>query len=87
MATIRFLFDSGHGWLEVPLADLMASGYTPSRYSYYDDDGMVYLEEDSDMPGYMAAAGLGNDFQFDEVRLTWSAWIRDLHHCGADWRR
>jgi|TARA_Y100000310_G_scaffold327827_1_gene394771 hypothetical protein len=49
---LKFHIDPGHGWLEVPLALVIAAGLTAesfSRYSYRDRDGdTLYLEEDCD---------------------------------------
>ena len=57
MATLRFISDSAHGWLEVPTVDVAAAGVTPSRYSYIDaTNGMTYLEEDCDATAYIAHA-------------------------------
>lgn len=32
----RLFFDSGHGWLEVPRAEVVASGAKVSKSSHYD---------------------------------------------------
>ena len=57
MATLRFISDSAHGWLEVPTVDVAAAGVTPSRYSYIDaTTGMTYLDEDCDATAYIAHA-------------------------------
>ena len=67
---LRFISDPGHGWLEVPTADVEASGYIPSRYSYVDrhstaelvngrwPTGYTYLEEDCDVAGFVQALGV-----------------------------
>jgi len=56
--TYRFFEDAGHGWLEVPRAELVASTAVISRYSYYDNStDMVYLEEDCDMWDFLGAMG------------------------------
>jgi hypothetical protein len=55
----RFFEDPGHGWLEVPRAEVVASGARISRYSYYDPaTDMAYLEEDCDALAFLNAAGL-----------------------------
>jgi hypothetical protein len=76
--TLRIISDSGHAWLEVTAAELAAAGFSPSRYSYR-TPGMAYLEEDCDLPGYLAAAGI------DACAVTWretyidgDCWVRDL---------
>lgn len=56
----RFIQDPGHGWLEVPRAELEALGIADdiSRYSYQSRDGATaYLEEDCDMSRFYAAKG------------------------------
>jgi len=53
---LRFIYDPGHGWLEVPLTDTLLSGLQISTYSYISKTGFVYLEEDCDMALYMDAA-------------------------------
>jgi hypothetical protein len=56
--TYRFFIDSGHGWLEVPQSEVVASGAKISAYSYYDPvTGMAYLEEDCDAPAFLRATG------------------------------
>ena len=45
----RYIQDSGHGWIEVPLEELENIAYKISRYSYMDKrTGKAYLEEDCD---------------------------------------
>lgn len=54
----RFFEDPGHGWLEVPRREVVASGARISRYSYYNPDtDMVYLEEDCDALSFLEAIG------------------------------
>ncbi len=56
----RLFIDSGHSWLEVPRAEIVASGAKISVYSYYDPvTDMAYLEEDCDAPAFLAATGTG----------------------------
>ncbi len=69
---LRFYSDGGHGWLEVPTADVNASGYRPSQYSYRHDtytpevsgqvstllNSYTYLEEDCDVRGFIEATGI-----------------------------
>lgn len=70
-----FLSDPGHGWLVVPLADLKASGFQPSRYSFR-KDGLAYLEEDCDATGYLATLKAKPDIR--EVPLESDAPCRDF---------
>ena len=53
-----FYEDPGHGWLAVPLTDLILLGLqcAVSEYSYYDEStDYVYLEEDCDAPRFVRA--------------------------------
>jgi hypothetical protein len=57
--TYRFFADPGHGWLEVPRAEVVESGAKISAYSYYDPaTDRAYLEEDCDAPAFLAATGM-----------------------------
>ena len=51
-----FHSDPGHGWLQVPLAELDALGIAEqiSRYSYRKGDS-AFLEEDCDLSVFMQA--------------------------------
>ncbi len=55
----RFIEDPGHGWLEVPRAEIEALGIADkiSTCSYESTNGMVYLEEDCDMGVFCRAKG------------------------------
>ena len=69
---LRGIADPGHAWLEVPTADVTASGYRPSQYSYRHDtytpevrgqvstllNSHTYLEEDCDVRGFIEALGV-----------------------------
>lgn len=52
----RFIEDPGHGWLEVPKAELAEVGVADkiTEYSYINGD-KVYLEEDCDAPCFIKA--------------------------------
>lgn len=57
--TITFISDPGHGWLAVPLADVLRLGIEPSEYSFISDDGQTaYLEEDCDASLFIDASGI-----------------------------
>jgi hypothetical protein len=55
----NYFTDSGHGWLEVPRAELVELNILNkiSGYSYQQGD-MVYLEEDCDASTYCDARGI-----------------------------
>lgn len=58
--TYRFIHDPGHGWLEVPAAELveLAIAHKVSAYSYLSRDGATaYLEEDCDASLFADAKG------------------------------
>ena len=59
-ARYRFIEDPGHGWLEVPIAELkaLAIDHLISAYSYVDRAGVfAYLEEDCDLSVFATAKG------------------------------
>jgi hypothetical protein len=67
--TYRFITDPGHGWLEVPRAELDALGITHkiSAYSYQRDE-LAYLEEDCDFAVFHAAkAARAEPVKYTEV--------------------
>ena len=54
---LTFYTDPGHGWLEVPRADLAELGIAASVTPYsYAKHSRVYLEEDLDASLYLEAA-------------------------------
>lgn len=54
MTSLTFISDPGHGWLMVPLADVLASGARISEFSFISPDGQTaFLEEDCDAPAYL----------------------------------
>lgn len=54
--TYDFISDPGHGWLKVPMMDLIGSGITNqiSCFSYY-TQSHAYLEEDCDASTFINA--------------------------------
>jgi len=60
-AHLTFIFDPGHGWLRVPLADVAALGIEGdiSPYSFI-DGRYAYLEGDCDYPVFVAACAAQN---------------------------
>ena len=78
MATLRFISDSAHGWLEVPTVDVAAAGVIPSRYSYIDGhSGLTYLEEDCDATAYIAHAKRAMAAYLNAIGATGSAQVVD----------
>jgi len=53
---LTFISDPGHGWLKVPLTEIVALGLETqiSVYSYI-EGRYAYLEEDCDCPRYLEA--------------------------------
>ncbi len=73
----KFHADAGHGWLEVPISELVKKGIDKqiTKCSYMDvAKGLAYLEEDIDM-----ATFVGDDFglEYEEV-YSERSFIRDL---------
>lgn len=66
MKRYKFHADPGHGWLEVPVAELAALGIADkvSAYSYVSRDGKTaYLEEDCDVTLFVDAKMSDNDYR------------------------
>jgi len=81
MTQFTFHTDPSHGWLEVPVVDLIAIGFAPSDFSAYSyrQGDVVYLEEDCDAPvfihSYEAKVG---PMSVVEKYSHYSHWIRNL---------
>ena len=84
---MRFISDSGHGWLEVPTVDVITAGVAPSRYSYLDAaTGMSYLEEDCDASAYLHAVGCTKGLTCEDciapiqadIYIDGDCWVRGL---------
>ena len=73
--TYRFISDPGHGWLEVPLAELSILPYPPSSYSYR-NDGFAYLEEDCDAPLFLRA-------KFGDESSDWHKNLVDVYEAST----
>jgi hypothetical protein len=55
-ATLTFIEDPGHGWLQVPLTELDQLGIRSEITPYsYKNGRFAYLEEDCDMGVYLDA--------------------------------
>ncbi len=74
----RFITDPGHGWLEVPLSELVDLGIAQdiSKCSYLSANGIAYLEEDCDAPRFNDAKG---EFDIDTVHQE-QTFVRTLPH-------
>lgn len=83
MRTYRFHSDPAHGWLEVPIQDILDLGIEANitSYSFMDEStGTAYLEEDLDMSLFIdALEGNGIEFQIDHLKQENDySFIRDL---------
>ena len=77
--TYRFISDPGHGWLEVPRAELDSLGiaHKISEYSYQKGE-LAYLEEDCDFAVFHAAkAARAEPVQYSELYQE-NTFIRNL---------
>jgi hypothetical protein len=77
--------DPGHGWLAVPVADLIDLGIheSISPYSYISRDKVtVYLEEDCDMSAFYTAyiARYGEQPRCKTVHTNDDSFVRFLRH-------
>lgn len=75
----NFHTDPGHGWLAVPLSELMELGIAKnmSTYSYF-KEGIVYLEEDCDAGIYLnAVKEAGYEVTLMERNVNRSSQIRN----------
>ena len=80
MLTLDYIQDPGHGWIaaDLPMLHRLGIAGTISRYSYQDDD-LVWLEEDCDAPRFIAALGkAGIRYRIVETHTRGDAWIRRL---------
>lgn len=78
--TYTFHTDPGHGWLEVPLADVQRFGLANkiSSYSYRQGD-TAYLEEDCDAHLFVQALkDSGSEFKYRENATNADSFIRNL---------
>ena len=75
MNKYKFIADPGHGWLEVPIKELIELGIVEkiSPYSYIKGE-FAYLEEDCDATEFAKAKGWSNKEVSDSMELV------DLNH-------
>lgn len=73
--------DPGHGWLEVPTAQVRALGVKVTTYSYQSGDGLtMYLEEDLDMSRFLHAMdATGQAYEIKPRYHHGSAFVRNLN--------
>ncbi len=77
---MKYIFeqDPGHGWIGVPLAELIELGIDTkiSHYSYFDSDkGIVWLEEDSDASKWFRARAVQDGF-FSKYLPDYQRWVQ-----------
>ena len=88
MKTYRMFSDASHGWLEVPITEVLASKAFITTCSYVDKQrGRAYLEEDCDAPAFLKAAGLSAPgmVRLVDVHQGDSSAIRNLPSYGGIW--
>jgi len=81
MTQFTFHTDPSHGWLEVPVVDLIAIGFAPSDFSAYSyrQGDVVYLEEDCDAPVFIHTYEVKvGPLSVVEVSSQKTHWIRSL---------
>ena len=84
--TLTWYTDPGHAWLRVHRDVLTAYGFSEadfSCFSYVDQYGFLYLEEDSDASKFLAAlpvaeVPLAVAIHFEEARTETDSHVRDL---------
>ena len=78
----KFYTDPGHGWLEVPLKELLELNISQniSKYSYISSNKQfVYLEEDCDAPRFLEAKKkAGQEVKIEEVNFNVDCYIRRM---------
>jgi hypothetical protein len=81
MTTFTFHTDPSHGWLEVPVTELLKALLTPGNFSAYSyqQGNVVYLEEDCDAPVFIRSyeAHVG-PISVTEKYSHYTHWIRSL---------
>jgi hypothetical protein len=84
-AYYTFFTDAGHGWLKVPVAELLELGIEKdiSGYSYLSGD-YAYLEEDCDMAKFIDAHyQRGLDVRWNSKVSNWSS-VRNYPRYSVD---
>lgn len=80
--TYNFISDPGHGWLEVPVTEVRASGAKISPYSYrgrVKGEAMAYLEEDCDAGKFLdIMKQKGFEIKINHIDADRECFVRDL---------
>ena len=89
--SLTWYTDPGHAWLRVHRDILAAYGFNESdfsRFSYVDQYGFLFLEEDSDAPKFLSALPVwpvsdsahdpARAIHFEEARTETDSHVRDL---------
>ena len=78
MQTYTMHTDPGHGWLQVPIAEVERLSIRVSAYSYRTKD-FAYLEEDCDFSAWAEAKrAAGEKFDVKVMHLDFDHFIRDF---------
>ena len=74
--------DPSHGWIQVPVSEVVRLGLTPSRYSYRNAES-VFLEEDADASQWAKAKrDAGEQFTLKDAHVNYDSFIRNLPRFG-----
>lgn len=66
--TYEFISDPGHGWLKVPMDEVIEADFQPSEFSYH-YNGYAYLEEDCDASLFLYKIGVRKpDLTYREIK-------------------
>ena len=81
MTDYMFVYDDGHGWLQVPKIDLKKYPIEPSKYSYQRGK-YLYLEEDSDMVAFLKLFKAKNGYEpsINRIYFKGSCYVRRMEH-------
>jgi hypothetical protein len=78
MTNYTYHQDPGHGWIEVPKAEISRLNIKPSPYSYQDKNS-AYLEEDCDASLFIEAKkAAGEAYTFTDKYKDGDSFIRSL---------
>ena len=81
---LTFIFDPGHGWLQVPLTDIAALGIEGNISEYSFIDGIyAYLEEDCDYAVFVEACRARNA-PLPEIRERYVERFNRIRPCFGD---